>query len=132
VKKPESIDKEVNTRIDAALACHKHSTKCSCKVLLKIKNKDSASTLKCEISIKFRIFTNLPELEIFLDGDEQTGVCTALIMGNNKGTCKLSRGTREHGETFVGNKGKMSKITQEHRPNPWETLFTRLLINCPS
>ena len=66
--------------------------------MLKNKNKDSASsTLKCEISIKFRIFTNLPELEIFLDGDEQTGVCTALIIGNNKGTCKLSRGTREHG-----------------------------------
>jgi hypothetical protein len=32
---------------------------------VKIKIKDSASTLKCEISIKFRIFMNLPELEIF-------------------------------------------------------------------
>jgi hypothetical protein len=31
----------------------------------KIKNKDSASTLKCEIFMKFRIFTNLLELEIF-------------------------------------------------------------------
>jgi hypothetical protein len=37
---------------------------------VKIKNKDSASTLKCEISIKFRIFTNLPALEIFLPEPE--------------------------------------------------------------
>ena len=72
-KKPESIDEKVNTRIDTAQACHKHSTKWSTRSV-KIKNEDSASTLKFENSIKFQIFTNFLQLKLLLPE-----LCTSLV-----------------------------------------------------